>query len=147
VKALIASLNSGVLSNSSALAREHQTTLKWIESHVSDYSAMNYAINFEKMLPGGNPTEGFLPTKEHAASLLGSYPNHESLWMYLRGSVTLEDEKELIASVKDIPSVRQFVLRHIVWWKLSVSFSVASTGRVPEAIKPAGRKSLPQVFT
>ena len=147
VKALIASLKSGVPSNSSVLAKEHQRTLKWIESHISDYSAMNYAINFEKMLPGGNTTEGFLSTKEHAISLLRSYTNHESLWMYLRGSVTLEDEKELTAPVKEDPSVRQFVLRHNVWWRFSVSFSIASTGRVPETIKPAGRGGPPQVFT
>ena len=146
VEALIASLKSGVPSTSSVLAKEYQRTLKWIESHISDYSAMNYAINIEKMLSGGDPT-GFLPTKEHATSLLRTYPNHESLWMYLRASVTLEDEKELIASVKEAASVRQFVLRHIVWWKFSVSFSVASTGRVPETTKPAGQRGPPQVIT
>lgn len=145
VKALIASLKSSVPSNSSLLFKEHRRTLKWIESHISDYSAMNYAINFEKMLLGG--TEGFLPTKEHATSLLRSYPDHESLWMYLRGSVAPEDEREVITSVKEVPSVRQFVLRHIVWWKFSVSFSIASAGRVPETMKPAGQRGPPHVFT
>lgn len=146
-EALIASLKSDVPSDSSVLTKEYQRTLKWIESHILDYSAMNYAINFEKMLPGGDLTEVFLPTKEHATSLLGSYPNHESLWMYLRGSVALENEMDLIASAKKIPSVRQFVLRHIVWRKFSVSSSIASTERVPEMIKPAGRRGPPQVAT
>ncbi|KAF9652442.1 protein prenylyltransferase, partial [Thelephora ganbajun] len=84
VKALLASPQSEIPSNSGVLTKEYQRTLKWIESHISDYSAMNYAINFEKILSSGKPTEGYLPTKEHAASLLRSYPDHESLWMYLR---------------------------------------------------------------
>jgi len=144
-KALVALLQSEGPSNLSVLANEYQRTLKWIESHISDYSAMNYVINFEKMLPGGNPTEGCSPMKEHAMSLLRSFPDHESLWMYLRGSGTIGDEKELIPSMKEIPSVRQFALRHIVWWKISVSFSVASIGQAPKKIKPAGRSDCPQV--
>jgi len=122
VEAFIASLKSDFPSNPSVLAKEYRRTLEWIESHISDYSAMNYAVNFEKMLPDRSLIEGFLPTKEHAMSLLQSYPDHESLWMYLRGPVTPEDEKESIASMKEVPSVRQFVLRHIVWWTFSVSF-------------------------
>jgi hypothetical protein len=144
--ALVASQRSEVPLNSGALAKEYQSTLKWIESHISDYSAMNYAINFEKMLPGGNPAEEYPPTKEHAISLLRLYPDHESLWIYLRGSVTLEDGKELISSMKGAP-VRQFALRHIMWWKVSVSSPVVSTGQVPETVKPAGRRGSPQVVT
>ena len=134
VRALVASLQSETPSNSSELSEEYQGTLRWIESHISDYSAMNHAVNFEKMLPGGNLTEGCLPTKEHATSLLRLYPDRESLWMYLRSSATLEGEKELIASMKEAPSVQHFILRHIVWWKMSVSFSVIPTGRV-ESLK------------
>ena len=121
-KALVALPQSGAPPNSNLLAKEYQRTLKWIETHVSDYSAMNYAINFEKMLPGGMLTEGCVSTKEHAMSLLRSYPDHESLWMYLRSSVSLEGEKELITSMKEAPSVREFILRHIVWLKISVGF-------------------------
>ena len=122
VKVLVGSLQQEVPSNSGRLTEEYQRTLKWIESHISDYSAMNYAVNFEKMSLDRNPTEGHLSTKEHATSLLRSYPDHESLWMYLRSSATLEGERELIASMKEVPSVRPFILRHIVWWKISVSF-------------------------
>lgn len=127
VEALIASPKSGGPSNLSVLAKEHRGTLEWIESHVSDYSAMNYAINFEKMLPGGNPT-GCSSVKDHATSLLQSYPDHESLWMYLRGSPTSEDEKGSIALAKEDPPVQRFVLRHIVWWKFSVSFPLQQQG-------------------
>ena len=145
VKALVASLQPEVLSNSSILVKEYQATLKWIESHISDYSAVNHAIDVENMLQGGDSTEEWLSTKEHATSLVRTYPDHESLWMYLRGSVTLEGEKGLIASMEEVPCVRQFALRHIVWRKISVSFSVASTSQVPETIEPAGRRSLPRI--
>ena len=137
VRALVASLQS-VPSNPSKLSEEYQVTLKWIESHISDYSAMNHAINFEKISPGWNPAEGPLSTKEHATLLLRSYPDRESLWMYLRGSNILEGETELISSMKVAPSIRQFILRHIVWWRISVSFSVAPTYRIPETIQLAG---------
>ena len=128
VEVLIASLKSDASSSSSILAKEYQRTLKWVEAHISDYSAINYAINVEKMLPGGSPSAVFIPTKEHATSLLRSYPDHESLWMYLRGSTTLEGEKELIASAKEVPSVRQFALRHVVWRKFLVSSPIISAG-------------------
>ena len=121
IKALVASQHSGTPSNSSVLAKEYQRTLKWIESHISDYSAMNYATNLEKMLLGGNMTEPCVPTKEHATLLLRLYPDHESLWMYLRSSVTPEGEVELITPMKEAPSVRRFILRYTIWWKISVS--------------------------
>lgn len=129
VEALIASLKSDASPSSSILAKEYQRTLKWVEAHVSDYSAMNYAINVEKMLPCGSPSAVSVSTKEHATLLLRSYPDHESLWMYLRGSTAFEDEMELIASAKEVPSVRRFALRHVVWRKFLVSPPIISAGR------------------
>lgn len=149
VEALVASLQSGVPSTSGLLVKEYRRTLEWIESHISDYSAMNYAINFEKTVPDEGPTEGCLPTKtrEHAKSLIRSYPDHESLWTYLRGSVTLEgeDEKGFIASVKVDPSARRFVLRHIVWSRISVSILIIPTGQVPEITQPERRRGSPRI--
>ena len=126
-KVLVVSEQPEISSNSSALAKEYQRTLKWIESHISDYSAMNHATSLEKMLLGGNTTEGCLTTNEHATLLLRSYPDCESLWMYLRSSGTPEGEKGLITPMKEARSVRQFRLRHTVWWKISVSFSAIPT--------------------
>jgi len=125
-KALVASQQSGVPSNLGVLAKEYQRTLKWVESHISDYSAMNYVANIEKMLLGGNLAEPRLPAEEHATLLLRSYPDHESLWMYLRSSVTPGGEMVSITPTKETPSVRQFMLRYAMWWKISVSFSATS---------------------
>lgn len=122
IKALVVLLPPEVPSKPGVLVEEYQWTLKWIESHISDYSAMNHAINFERMLPGRKPTDGLLSTKAHAASLLQSYPDHESLWMYLRGSITHESELEgLFAPMKEVPSAQKFALRHITWQKIFVS--------------------------
>ena len=120
-KALAISVHPEALSISNVLVKEYQWTLKWIESHISDYSAINHVINLEKMLLGGEPANTHLSTKAHAALLLRSYPDRESLWMYLRGSVAHEDEQELLPSMKDAPSVRRSAQRHITWLKISVS--------------------------
>ena len=120
-KALVFSLHPEDPSKLGVLVDEYQRTLKWIESHVSDYSAMNHAIILERLWLDGKPTDGRLSTKVHAASLLRLYPDHESLWMYLRGSLTHKDGEELFAPVKEVQSVRKFVLRHITWRKIFVS--------------------------
>ena len=126
-KALVASQQSGVPSNSGVLTKEYQRTLEWIESHISDYSAMNYAANLEQMLLGGNLAEPCLPAAEHAKLLLRSYPDHESLWMYLRSSVTPGGEMEPITPTKETPSFRQSMLRYAMWRKISVSFPATPT--------------------
>jgi protein prenyltransferase alpha subunit repeat containing protein 1 len=120
-KALVVSLHQEDPPELGVLFDEYQQTLEWIESHISDYSAMNHAINFERLLLGGKLMDGRLSTKAHAASLLRSYPDRESLWMYLRGSITDEDEEELLAPKEEDPSVQKFALRHTTWRKIFVS--------------------------
>jgi len=146
-KALVASQQSGALSNPSVLTKEYQRTLKWIESHISDYSAMNYATNLERMLVGGILAEPCLPAKEHATLLLQSYPDRESLWMYLRSSVTPGGKMELITPTKETLSVRQFMLRYAMWWKISVSFPATSTSQLSETREPAGPRGSHRVAT
>ena len=145
VEALITSPHPGAPPNSDALAEEYQKTLKWIESHVSDYSAMNHAIHLEKMLAGEKPC---LSTSAHATSLLRSYPDHESLWIYLRGSETDRDEKESVMSMKEAPSARGFFLRHIVWRKVSVSaFPATPAVNCLKKQTKAGRRGPAQAVT
>ena len=146
-KALVASQQSGAPSNSGVLAEEYQRTLKWIESHISDYSAMNYAINLERMLLGGNLAEPCLSATEHATLLLQSYPDHESLWMYLRSSVTPGGEMEPITPTKETPSARQFMLRYVMWWKISVGFPATSTSQLSETTGLAGTRGSHRVTT
>ena len=127
VKALIASLQLEAPSTSDKLTEEYQKTLKWIEFHISDYSAMWHAISFEKILSDKEPSERRFSTKEHALSLSRSYPNHESLWMYVRSSVAPDDDIELLMTMRETPSVREFVRRHALWRKITVSSLLAVT--------------------
>ncbi|KAI0776319.1 hypothetical protein BD413DRAFT_265444 [Trametes elegans] len=82
----------------------------WVERHVSDYSAMQYACRFEELghglpLPaleatlldrtprGSTASQDSKPDRaatvlDHAWSLVQAYPTHESLWLYLRGALS-----------------------------------------------------------
>ncbi|KAH9856025.1 hypothetical protein C2E23DRAFT_882766 [Lenzites betulinus] len=79
----------------------------WIERHVSDYSAMQYSCRVEVLVYGlreGNlvtagTMEGTLAggrenACEHAWSLVQVYPSHESLWLYLRGALSLPFQQD-----------------------------------------------------
>lgn len=83
----------------------------WIDRHISDYSAMDYMCKVEASLylleprPDPDPSRivtpiistSFPPQTEehrpenrcwsHAESLVNLYPDHEALWLYLRGAV------------------------------------------------------------
>ncbi|OCH89875.1 hypothetical protein OBBRIDRAFT_793861 [Obba rivulosa] len=69
---------------------------RWVELHVSDYSAMQYLC----MLHSGiQSTVKHLPNLSqiaeindadlvtHACTLIEAYPDHEALWLYLRGAL------------------------------------------------------------
>lgn len=70
---------------------------RWIETHVSDHSAMHQFCNIVSRLPLDllqcNSTLGELAQPaahfQHAISLLTSFPSHESLWMYLRAVISI----------------------------------------------------------
>lgn len=87
-----------------AWQKEKDRIRAWIERHVSDYSAMQYACRLEdlgrELSPGGRPTTAIpaghsqdSPAEEketlveHAWALVQAYPSHESLWLYLRGAL------------------------------------------------------------
>ena len=91
----------------------------WIERHISDSSAVHYLVTLiERLSAAGmiailsfahpHPENRLLPNVDdiaqtgakdllssmsHAMSLLRSYPDHESLWHYLRAVSQLADAK------------------------------------------------------
>ncbi|KAK0212520.1 hypothetical protein DFS33DRAFT_1269303 [Desarmillaria ectypa] len=88
---------------------EYWALLRWIDLHVSDYSAMHYLCLLVKrysMLQSSAPSlQSMNPMSlfDHTMSLLSSYPAHEALWMYIRtiiASVVLVDRAAMIARVK-----------------------------------------------
>lgn len=72
----------------SVLAEEIAFGLTWIERHVSDYSAVQYSCRLHAMLSKTqlrlDSTNTPIQQLAHALDLVRAYPNHESLWLYLR---------------------------------------------------------------
>ncbi|RPD52754.1 protein prenylyltransferase [Lentinus tigrinus ALCF2SS1-7] len=77
------------------LKEENARARFWMERHVSDYSAMQYYFQLESFLPQDSPlrlrmlsTSAEDSVQRHAMELVRAYPTHESLWLYLRSSVS-----------------------------------------------------------
>lgn len=72
------------------LVEDRVTTMKWIDLHVSDYSAIHYFVNLSVGLDGLELLRGDRKrclaneVQDHAQDLLARYPSHESIWMYNR---------------------------------------------------------------
>jgi len=78
------------------LRKEVLLLRQWIERHVSDYSAVHLLCSLVALdctsapqltQSGGGTLVGEL--REHALSLVLSYPSHETLWLYLRNILSL----------------------------------------------------------
>lgn len=84
------------------LAEEYAAIQQWVERHVSDYTAMQYmrslytvALEVFPLNVSSDETTARYQSRladhpsllEHAQSLVELYPNHESLWLYLRAGI------------------------------------------------------------
>ncbi|CDO77039.1 hypothetical protein BN946_scf184403.g14 [Trametes cinnabarina] len=97
---------------------ERRRVREWIDRHVSDYSAMQYACRLEVLGDGLRPSmdekssgtlppvDGSLeaPLSEHAWLLVESYPAYESLWLYFRGALQHPSNEDM--AVSDSPPVQ-----------------------------------------
>ncbi len=100
---------------------------QWVERHVSDYTAIQYRCNVVSMIAHSKfmiprlettwpdahsePTPGLW---DHAKSLVESYPEHESLWLYLRGALYFntgvpKGEKQLLENDDVTAFAQQFI--------------------------------------
>ena len=80
------------------LTAEHPWTMKWIDLHIADYTAMQYLryvdISLQRVLSQDFTTIISSPSSLHeqnstqyanqAKSLLQAFPDHESVWMFAR---------------------------------------------------------------
>ncbi|KAK7691732.1 hypothetical protein QCA50_005132 [Cerrena zonata] len=130
VRSLVSSINR-LRSNSShsnlveVLDEECSWITSWIERHISDYTAMQYACQLSQLLQETShndvsshltqsPSENVLHSfnfqtlRTHAESLLRAYPDHESLWLYLRS--TFQYSGTSIERVEDGSIVRGLIL-------------------------------------
>ncbi|KAI0090727.1 hypothetical protein BDY19DRAFT_730663 [Irpex rosettiformis] len=87
------------------LQEESSRSSRWIDQHISDYTAMQYQCRLQSMLehysrlvpqasersPGEIPSIGIFG---HAESLVKAYPSHEALWLYLRGAAQIYAKRD-----------------------------------------------------
>lgn len=108
------------------LAKERDLLTNWVNHHVSDHSSMHRLCNLSQLaadLELRYPLyykfdESSLPVA-HAMSLITSYPTHESLWMYLRGAVTLlpaDGQKEVVRLIEASSFSQSLLARRFVNW-------------------------------
>ena len=104
VQCLISQVKEDVPGALEVLLQEVESSQRWVELHVSDYTAAQYFFRLNIMLQGLSmhiPLHSMFysdafssiasistsyrhPITSNALSLVVSYPTHESLWLYLR---------------------------------------------------------------
>jgi protein prenyltransferase alpha subunit repeat containing protein 1 len=106
---------------------------QWVETHVSDHSATHHLSGLllhlvshpnDSSILSDLLNEQAASTFDHALSLVKIYPSHESLWMYLRAAVYLDQsfankKADLVVSLLAHENpVRSY--RTLTWWTLKV---------------------------
>ncbi|EGO00685.1 hypothetical protein SERLA73DRAFT_50732, partial [Serpula lacrymans var. lacrymans S7.3] len=90
--------NVAASENLEMVAAEISNVKRWIDQHISDYSAVHYLATLTRHLhslmarispPSVTYMQQALPPEllslsNHAVSLVKAFPDHESLWLYLR---------------------------------------------------------------
>lgn len=68
-------------------AKEIISVMQWIESHISDYSAVHHLKTLARLTEDVKSAflpDNLLPVFGHALTLVRAFPEHETLWQYLR---------------------------------------------------------------
>jgi protein prenyltransferase alpha subunit repeat containing protein 1 len=86
-------------------------TSQWIERHVSDASAAHHLCTLtgymEQHSSDPRHNEEFQKRDEivtHALGLVGTYPDHEALWAYLRAALALLPTSQITAARMEVTS-------------------------------------------
>lgn len=73
------------------ISNEISATRGWIEQHISDSSAVHYLVSLiecsSKVI---DVSEHVCSLMSHAISLVQCYPDHETMWLYLRATSRLK---------------------------------------------------------
>ncbi|KAF8911470.1 hypothetical protein CPB84DRAFT_1812322 [Gymnopilus junonius] len=108
---------------------EHIHLRRWVEQHVSDYSAVHQLCQLQRLIDHLRMTSVFdddamrasnsSELVEHAISLILAFPSHESLWMYLRDTLdrsTDEDREKIIEEVQSDKFPSSPLRRRLLDW-------------------------------
>jgi protein prenyltransferase alpha subunit repeat containing protein 1 len=125
------------------ILQEYGRLRRWIECHISDHTAVHHLCmlvlcihdpNLRKVLsttPSNAEDTGVMvgpvACLDHARSLVTSYPDHETLWMYLRGAFHLRGHKDysevLSAVTHNALELPQYAYQFYVWCGIQVFLS------------------------
>jgi protein prenyltransferase alpha subunit repeat containing protein 1 len=80
------------------LRKEHTSLTKWVDLHVSDFTSMFNLCAMHRMINSTHKTSRISILEDghqelllkQAMDLTQAYPSHESLWMFLRESLSLQ---------------------------------------------------------
>lgn len=79
-----------------AISKDIDATKRWLEAHVSDASAVHHLISVFQLASTIIDTKTRSDIQLHALSLVKSFPEHETMWLYLRATFQLQgDSPEL----------------------------------------------------
>jgi protein prenyltransferase alpha subunit repeat containing protein 1 len=153
LRALVESITASNLPTSDDLSerallilREYGRLRRWIECHISDHTAVHHLCmlvlcihdpNLRKVLSttpsSGKDTGGVVDPVaclDHARSLVISYPDHETLWMYLRGAFHLRGHKdypEVLSTVThNALELPQYAYQFYIWCGIQVFLSLCA---------------------
>lgn len=124
------------------LIQEFRRLRRWVETHVSDHSSIHHLCNLVRQfprleslesLPSGDETyldnSPPISSLDHAISLACSYPDHESLWMYVRAAYGLQDvighqrtAQEIVDSILPLKQGSVRARQFLAWIGLQVKF-------------------------
>ncbi|KAJ3908884.1 hypothetical protein F5879DRAFT_935548, partial [Lentinula edodes] len=100
------------------VTRASNQLLRWMEHHLSDYSAAHHLCRLVRRFYGLTKTHEEMPDvdlsfdqlSKQAISLLSRYADHEALWMYLRASWAVGGDhfhkENLEASIASLPTCK-----------------------------------------
>ncbi|KAF7965435.1 hypothetical protein HWV62_43523 [Athelia sp. TMB] len=93
--------------SAAVISREIASIKHWLETHVSDASAVHHLTSIiERSSAILDITIYADDMQEHAVSLLKSYPEHETMWLYMRAAFRLggyhPDSQYLVLELVDL---------------------------------------------
>lgn len=105
---------------------------RWIEQHISDYSAVNQLCGLQEMIlhlistrqvePGSLSGDLSLSPLDHVLGLMETYPSHETIWLYLRQVVlTLDLDPNNVARKLQEKFRGDILKERLIKWSLTSS--------------------------
>lgn len=133
----LATSDTSIIQNMINLVREEAAwTTHWIDRHVSDYTAMQYRCWIGKHM--GQLRQNFAApvvrtimdpraTYTHARDLLKAFPDHEALWVYVKGAIMADDLQLEFPVIDEMVRLANYYQEESEWESISQRQAVRLT--------------------